>query len=164
MKFFLVFAGCLFFASSHAADIFKWTDSKGVVHYGENLPQDRKEPVKSLDVRHSNLTDEQRSDGARRLVANRSKLNTKHTSDDESAVAPTNPASNVKTTSVGSVSPTKPSTTSSICSDVWKKYEAQYECMNPYRIFSGNGKNMVLPEGLVACGAPIQQPSTPYCQ
>ncbi len=122
--------------AAHAVDVYKWKDSKGVVHYGDRPASGV--AATTLNVPDGGLTPEDEEAANERLEQARAKL--KEPTDDE-PVAPT--PRRVK------------QAPSYNCTEAWARYDASQACYASHR--TGNGKG-VSSAGQAACW-PVLQPT-----
>ena len=123
--------------SAHAVDVYKWKDSKGVVHYGDRPASGA--AATTLNVPGNGPTPEDEEAANERLEHARAKL-AEPAGDDEPA-APT-PRRAKKAPSYN-------------CTESWNRYDASQACYASHR--AGNGKG-VSAAGLAAC-VPVTQPT-----
>jgi len=106
------------------AEIYKWTDDNGRVHYGNSIPESQKNKITKT------FKSEPSSSGAQEPVSPAQKLTPKNRSTVESAsqsAAQSPPA------------PAQPSTKKSKCEEAWRKYEESQACFAPYVLYKGRG-------------------------
>ena len=123
--------------AAHAVDVYKWKDSKGVVHYGDRPASGV--AATTLNVPGNGLTPEDEEAANERLEQARAKL-AEPTDDDEPA-APA-PRRTKKAPSYN-------------CTEAWNRYDASQACYASHR--AGNGKG-VSDTGMAAC-RPVLQPT-----
>jgi hypothetical protein len=135
----LVLAACAALAgTAHAVDVYKWKDSKGVVHYGDRPASGV--AAKTLNVPDDALTPEDEEAANERLQRARDKLAEPTDDDDEPVV----------------VAPRrrKPVASSS-CEESWQRFDFAQAFYASHRAANGKG---VSPAGLALC-RPMPQPS-----
>ena len=132
----IVLALLLAGASVHAAEVYRWKDEKGRVHYGDTVPEGRKSSARPVVVRDTTLTDSQKSEAAARLERDRATLN-------ETPASQALPSSPPSVTAAGSA----PTPQLSKCEAAWTEFNDSYACFDPHRF--GQGK--VRPEGYEKC-------------
>ncbi len=123
--------------AAHAVDVYKWKDSKGVVHYGDRPASGV--AATTVNVPGDDLSPEDEAAANERLERARAKL--AEQVDDDVPVAPT-PRRARKAASYN-------------CTEAWHRYEASQACYASHR--AGNGKG-VSPAGLASC-VPVTQPT-----
>ena len=132
------FVACAALAgSAHAVDVYKWKDSKGVVHYGDRPASGV--AAKMLNIHDDALTTEDEEAANERLQRARDKLAEPTDDDDEPVVAP----------------PPRKKTASSGCEEAWQRFDFAQSCYAQHRAANGKG---VSPAGLAIC-RPMPQPS-----
>ncbi len=135
MKTALALAAALLAGAAHAVDVYKWTDSHGVVHYGDrpasgaaaatvNVPDDPADPQAAAEARA-------------RLDRERARL---ATPTDTPAPAP-------------AAARRKPAV--SACEAQWQRYDASQACFDHHREYLGRG---VSDQGVQAC-RDVKQPT-----
>jgi hypothetical protein len=131
----LIHALALFAATlctgAHAVDVYKWTDSKGVVHYGDHPPSGV--ATSTVSVPDGGDSPEERAAAAAKLDAERARL-----------AEPA--ASNVRHRSQAQPVQNKPAESS--CAAAWRQYDAAQACFDAHRTALGKG---VSESGTVAC-------------
>ncbi len=134
----LVLVACAALAgAAQAVDVYKWKDSKGVVHYGDRPASGV--AAKTLSVPDDALTPEDEEAANERLQRARDKL-AEPTDDDEPVV----------------VTPQrKKPVASSGCEEAWQRFDFAQACYASHRTANGKG---VSPAGLALC-RPMPQPS-----
>ena len=123
--------------TAHAVDVYKWKDSKGVVHYGDRPASGV--AARTLSVPDDALTPEDKEAASERLQQARDKL-AEPMDDDEPVVA--------------TPQRRKPAA-SSDCEEAWHRFDFAQACYARHRVANGKG---VSPAGLALC-RPMPQPS-----
>ena len=131
-------AVALLAGTAHAVDVYKWKDSKGVVHYGDRPPPDA--AASTLDVPDDALSPEEAAAASERLERARAKL--------AEPAAVDAPAPVVR-------KPAQKKPASYNCEQAWRRYEASQACYSNHRAADGKG---VSPAGLALC-RPMLQPT-----
>lgn len=129
----IVLALLLAGASVHAAEVYRWKDERGRVHYGDTVPEGRKSSAKAVVMRDTTLTDSQKGEAAARLERDRATLKEA-------------PAAQALPSSVSEAG-RAPTPQLSKCEAAWREFNDSYACFDPYRF--GQGK--VRPEGYEKC-------------
>ena len=124
-------------SAANAVDVYKWKDSKGVVHYGDRPASGV--AATTLNVPADDLTPEDEAAADERLEQARAKL--AEQTDDDEPVAPT-PRRTKKAPSYN-------------CTEAWNRYGASQACYASHRASNGKG---VSDAGLAAC-RPVLQPT-----
>jgi hypothetical protein len=138
MKHALAFAvAALLAGAAHAVDVYKWTDSKGVVHYGDRPASGA--AAATLNVPGDSLSAADEAAANARLAQARAKL-----SADVDADSPTVAAHHVRKAGGGT------------CEDAWKQYDAAAACFSRNRV-TDSGKG-VTSTGAAVCKE-IPQPT-----
>jgi len=139
----------------HAGDVYKWTDSQGVTHYGDKPPVDPKLATKRLDIDARALSENEQKDVDARLAADRAKL----TASSPSVLT----APGIKSPFAAAPKPPE-----SECARQWKVFNDDERCWDPQHRFNadkaahperyeycmkgGNAKGVVAP----TCPEPIR--------
>lgn len=140
-----LFIGCLALAlalwavqASGLAQVFRWVDERGVVHYGDAVPERYQGTARPMDLQGTVLTQAQKAQAEARLEADRQFLK----------VAPPAPAaSRPKVAAIGPLASAGGPQAGLSCEQQWARYEAAWQCLNPYR----NANGSVKPEGFALC-------------
>jgi len=125
-------------AAAHAVDVYKWTDSKGVVHYGDRPASGV--AASTVSVPGGGGSAEEQAEAEAKLDAARDKL-----------AEPTYPGGWRGRSRVGAIQ--KPVDTS--CAAAWRQYDAAQACFDAHRAGNGRGVNGL---GTVVCKE-VAQPS-----
>jgi len=112
---------------TYGADIFKWVDEKGRIHYGETVPDQYKRAATRIDRDKAEPTDAQRKEAAARAAKEKTK------------------AESMATGKKNSESPPLPATTvaddkDKRCEMEKNKYMESQACFAPYRTATGGIK------------------------
>ncbi len=124
--------------TARAVDVYKWKDSKGVVHYGDRPASGV--AATTLTLPDDAVSPEDREAAGERLARAREKL-AESTNDDDAPVVAAPP-------------PRKPAS-SPDCEEAWQRFDFAQACYNSHRVANGKG---VSPAGLAQC-RPMPQPS-----
>ena len=122
--------------TAQAVDVYKWKDSKGVVHYGDRPASGI--AAKPVSMPDDALSAEEETAANERLERAREKLAEATPDDDPPPVAP-------KRAKVVSAS----------CTEDWQRYDAAQACYASHRMPNGKG---VSTAGLAIC-RPMPQPT-----
>ena len=125
--------------TARAVDVFKWTDSKGVVHYGDRPASGV--AAATVSVPDGGASDEEIAAAQANLDADRARL---ERPGDE-------PSYRYRVRR----QPVQPAATSA-CETQWRAYEASQACFNAHREYLGRG---VTDRGVAVC----QEMSQPSC-
>jgi len=122
--------------AAHAVDVYKWKDSKGVVHYGDRPASGV--AAATVNVQGGGNSPEELEGAEARRQASRDKLDEEVPTDDDDAprALPQRPAQ-------------------SSCATAWKQYDAAQACFNRHRVINGKG---VTDSGSAVCRE-MPQPS-----
>jgi Domain of unknown function (DUF4124) len=123
--------------AAHAVDVYKWTDSQGVVHYGDHPASGA--AVSTVSVPGGEPSPRDVAAAQARLAADRAKLEqpTAGSSGDHSRASSAKPAE-------------------SACATAWRQYDAAQACFDAHRAAGGKGING-------AGGAACQELPQPSC-
>ncbi|QTD43752.1 DUF4124 domain-containing protein [Ottowia testudinis] len=127
-------------ASSAQAQIKRWVDERGMVHYGDAAPQARPAGAVTSVAPTEPLTPAEQAAAAQRLQKYRDQL----------AEPPQAPASAASSPAARGLP------TGNSCADQWARYNAAYACMDRYRMTRGG----IRPEAFDKCPV-VAQPSCP---
>jgi hypothetical protein len=130
-------AGALLAGAAHAVDVYKWTDSKGVVHYGDRPASGTAAATVTVPDDPGNAQDAAAAKA--RLERERARL-ALPTEGDVPAVS----------------TPVRKRGAASACAQEWQRYNAAQSCFNRHRVLDGKG---VTDAGVQAC----QQLPQPSC-
>lgn len=117
----LVIAACLICALASAGEIYRWTDEKGQVHYGDAVPGAYQGVAKPVELNNVEVSDEERQAAAIRLQEEKNLLQRNAESVQPAAAPQPSP------------SPSEPGS----CEEQWRKYDESWACFNPYRTAYG---------------------------
>ena len=123
----LLALAAVFFAPlpAGAQQAYKWTDEKGQVHYGDQVPQDKKAVARPI------VTEEAPSEKDRKLAEERLARDKDYLKKADAA----SPASAPPVPAAKASAPRRPSDPSKMtCEEAWKAYNDSYACFDPYRI------------------------------
>ena len=126
--------------TAFAVDVYKWKDSKGVVHYGDRPASGV--AAAPVSVRDDALSPEDEAAAEERLERAREKLAESPDDDDDAPVAPPPPPPRKKQATYD-------------CTESWHRYDAAQACYASHRNPNGKG---VSAAGMALC-RPMPQPS-----
>ena len=104
-----------------AAEVFKWTDENGKVHYGESVPERYQRKATRIDTESSRPTDAQREQAASRAARDKAKAQ----SGVRDASEPARPEASSADTG---------------CEAQKQRYQESQECFAPFRTANGGLK------------------------
>lgn len=139
MRKYFWMAAALALHANIAAQVFKWTDKDGAVHYGDVVPESYKKSARPVSVSNDVPTEAQVQDAEKARARLRAAA--------KGAVAPSAPSPRAATppASLSASSPIDAQRLS--CAEQWKRFEASHACFEPYRM--GNG--VLRPEAFDHC-------------
>jgi hypothetical protein len=111
------------------AELFKWVDEKGRIHYGESVPEQYKKKAAKIEPRVTEPTDAQRRDAAERLA--KEKLRAEST--EAPSATPNAPPSNSRPQPAASDTSVKEDS----CEEQKRRYVESDLCFAPYRNATG---------------------------
>lgn len=137
MSFKLSYAAILISASlspgaaplAGAAEIYRWVDEQGGVHYGTSVPDSHKVKAREIDTRGTERTDEQRQEAEARAADERAR-----------AEAMAQQRAKAAEARAAQPSPAAPSGTANkniTCEEQWRRYRASDACFAPFRLANG---------------------------
>jgi len=132
----LLAAATMLAGSTYAVDVYKWTDSQGVVHYGDHPASGV--AVSTVSVPDGEASPKDMAAARARLAADRAKL------------AQAAASSSGDRPGASSAKPAE-----SACAAAWRKYDAAQACFDAHRAAGGKG---VSPRGEALCQE-MPQPS-----
>jgi len=116
---------------AHAVEVYRWTDSKGVVHYGDHPASGVAATM--VDVPAGGPTPEEIASARASLEADRQRLGRP---DDSSHATPSSRKQSAR----------KPG--ESTCAAAWRQYDAAQACFDAHRVARGRGVTL---SGEAAC-------------
>ena len=137
---FALAAGVLLAGAAHAVDVYKWTDSKGVVHYGDRPASGV--ATSTLNVPQDEPADADAALAQQRLASARDRLQQQVDSDHPAPVWTAR----------------RPKVANSSCAAAWQRYNAAQACFDRYRVIDGKG---VTAAGVQTCPQLPQPSCTP---
>lgn len=133
--------------SGQAAEVYRWTDAQGRVHYGDNPPEGTKAGAKPVEVQTAPINDPASAQDARRRATQAAQP----ASTPASAPAPVRAL-----TTPGNVTPRTTVGDKSACEAAWKRFNDSHACFSPYRMQDGR----IRPEGFEKC-EDVPRPNSP---
>ena len=118
--------------SAHAVDVYKWTDSKGVVHYGDRPASGA--AASTVSVPGGGGSAEEQAAAEASLDAAREKI--------------TEPTSPVASHRYRARAQPVQQTAASTCAAAWARYAAAQACFDAHRAAGGKGVNRI---GMAVC-------------
>ena len=109
------------FSISHGAELYRWTDEMGRVHFSDSIPRANKNKAKIVDLKSADVPPQQIQEAQARLAKEKSRLN--------------QPSPAIAVIPQGK---TQPLDKESSCEDQWAKYDESWACFNPYRTANGS--------------------------
>lgn len=143
---FLLLAFACMSPGTYAADIFKWVDEKGQVHYGQTVPEKFKRSATKVDRVEPAPSEAQRQEAAARAAQEKAKAESLATERANSTKPRSDPPPLPATAATNSKE--------NSCEAQWKKYRESEACFGPYRTANGG----IRPEALQKCVA-VKEPT-----
>src|SRR6266571_2452417 len=133
---FLLLLGSLSLVA-HGADVFRWIDDDGKIHYGDTVPERYKQKAQKLDSKDAEVTAAQRTEAAARLAKEKARVDSLEK------------AREAKSASRSAPSPDIPpaGNNTNECQEQLKKYLDSQTCFAPYMLKGGGIK----PEAFQNC-------------
>ena len=130
-------------SATYAAEVFRWVDEKGEVHYGDSVPERYKQKAKKLDPAGPAVTSEQRKEAEARLAREKAAVESmsKARESNSNGSQPGAPNSKRAARDAG-------------CAEQMKKYQESLACFDAYR----NANGSIKAEAAKNC-AQVQQPT-----
>ncbi len=124
--------------AASSAEIYRWTDDKGEVHFGDAVPESAKASASKVDTSNATISDAERNAGEARLERER-----KDIARPERGAGPAaaNPAQTPP-----------PGGRRSDCAAQWRAYNDSMACFDAYRMTSG----AMRPEAFEKCESIVQ--------
>lgn len=148
-------------ASVCSAQLYRWVDGQGRVHYGDTVPKAHQKEAKSVEVIPPTV--QQHREATSRVYAERAKAEAMRRGR-EKALAPEGPGSSNDTRTPQSVValpgtgkpslPVSPSEKKRQCEEDWRLFEESSRCFGPYRLANG----AIKAEAFQRCGTPVAMP------
>jgi hypothetical protein len=127
----------------YAAEVFRWVDENGEVHYGDSVPERYKQKAKKLDSAGPPVTSEQRKEAEARLAREKAAVESMSKARESNSTGSKPGAPNSKR-AAGDAG----------CAEQMKKYQESLACFDAYR----NANGSVKAEAAKNC-AQVQQPT-----
>lgn len=135
-------------ASAFGADIYRWVDEKGRVHFSDTAPKHSSKPVTQIDSRQFELSPEQRRDAeARTAEAKKRAAEARAAEKEEEKPAET------KITAIQAIK--KRTASKPTCETLLQRFQQSSECYAPF--FNVNGS--IKPEAFETCGPGVPYPA-----
>lgn len=141
----------------HAADVYRWVDELGRVHFSDSVPDRYRDQATKLDTRPSELSDAQRKEAEARAVQAQVQA-----AEAAAAKARATPAAAL---SVPMAKASAPAPKATDCATLHRLYQESLDCFGPYRTVHGTTKAeafdkcSVVADPTPQCGAaPRRQP------
>ena len=133
-------------SATYAAEVFRWVDEKGEVHYGDSVPERYKQKAKKLDSAGPAVTSEQRKEAEARLAREKAAVESmsKARESNSSGSQPGAAAAPNSKRAAGDAG----------CAEQMKKYQESLACFDAYR----NANGSIKAEASKNC-AQVQQPT-----
>jgi len=106
----------------HGGEIYRWTDDKGQIHYGDKVPGAFQGAAKPVEVNGAAVSDEERQAAQARLAREKKQLQEN--------------ADSGRTATPQAAPPPAPREAAT-CEEQWARYDASWACFNPYRTAYG---------------------------
>ena len=116
-------------AHVQAANIYRWVDEQGRIHYGDAIPMSYEAKGRSIEVKSSEVTDAQRQDAAERVAKERDTVEALA----RARQALTSNASAKATVPIGSGK----ANDGGGCEQEWRRYRESQACLAPFRTATG---------------------------
>lgn len=126
--------------TAQGADMFKWVDERGVVHYGESVPERYKKKATKVGQRIAEPTDAQRREAEERLTRDRARAQARPAPDSASNPPPAGSGAQSPASRAGAGAPLS-------CEEQKRRYEESQQCFHPFRLANGGVK----PEAFERC-------------
>ena len=118
--------------ASHAADVFRWVDENGKVHYGDSVPERYKQKATKIDSAGPSVTSAQRQEAEARLAREKAAVESMSKARENDSSGP-RPAS-------AAVQESKRAGGNAGCPEQMKKYQESLACFDAYRNSNGSIK------------------------
>ena len=120
-----------------SAEIYRWTDDKGEVHFGDAVPESAKASASKVDTSSSTISDAEHSAGEARLERARKEIDRPERGARPAAVSPAR---------------TPPGSSRTDCAAQWRAYNDSMACFDAFRMTSG----AMRPEAFEKCESMVQ--------
>lgn len=118
-------ASLLVLLTAHAGEVYKWTDSQGVTHYGDKPSADPKLATKRMNIDVHALSEDEQKEVDARLAADRAKL--------RASSPPALTAPGIKPPAAAA-----PKAPQSECARQWKVFNDDARCWDPQHRFNAD--------------------------
>ena len=125
--------------AASSAEIYRWTDDKGVVHFGDVVPESAKASASKVDTSSSTISDAEHNAGEARLERARKDIDRTERGAKPTVVSPARTP--------------PPGSSRTDCAAQWRAYNDSMACFDAYRMTSG----AMRPEAFEKCES-IAQP------
>lgn len=130
---------CSVSLETSGADVFRWVDENGKVHYGESVPEKYKQNARRVSPSGAEVSDERRKEAEARAAKDRARVEALQRRREDVS-------DSVQSGTAPSPSPANPQTADS-CREQMRKYLESHDCFAPYRLVDGG----VRPEAFQHC-------------
>lgn len=135
---------------TYGADIYRWVDENGQVHFSDTVPQQYKESVTTIDSRQYELSPEQRKEAEARAAREKERF-VETTTKQKAAEATASTKSNPK----ASTAAAKPPAAATDCATLFRRFQESSECYAPF--FNANGS--MKENAYETCGPAVPYPA-----
>ena len=111
-------------SSAHAAEVYRWTDDAGRVHYGDKVPDAQKAKAKPVDVKAVQVPEAERAAAQARLAREKSTVEAMRRNRQESTLANVTTLPAVKTAAAPPAKLT--------CAQEWERFNQSGACFAPF--------------------------------
>jgi Sec-independent protein translocase protein TatA len=118
--------------ATYAADVFRWVDENGKIHYGDSVPERYKQAAKKLDAERANVTSAQRQEAEARLAREKAAAESMRRAREAKLGA--TQSSSAKSPDIARVDG------NAGCAEQMKRYQESLDCFAPYRTARGGIK------------------------
>lgn len=136
-------------SSAYGADIYRWVDENGRVHFSDTVPPQYKKSVISIDSQQYELSPEQRKEAEARAAREKERFTetTKHKAAEATASTNSNPKASTATA--------KLPTATTDCATLFRRFQESSECYAPF--FNANGS--IKENAYETCGPAVPYPA-----
>ncbi len=134
---------------AYGADIYRWVDEDGRVHFSDTVPQQHKKSATSIDSRQYELSPEQRKEAEARAA--REKERSEEIAKQKAAEA----ATPTKSTPKAGTAAAKPPAPATDCATLLQRFRESSECYAPFFNVNGSIKN----NAYETCGPAVRYPA-----
>jgi hypothetical protein len=126
----LLLTGILLTFSIEAAEIYRWVDAQGQVHFSDAIPTAKGTKALPVDLRATDVSDQQRQEAKERQAKDLERLKKPKTISEPTPTTP--PPQTSK--------PPAPLNPDASCEEQWAAFDQSWACFNPYRTANGSIK------------------------